>query len=404
MNKGTIFTGQPIFTQVLSLIPKSIVKEVCKRHQSDHYSKKFFFHDHLVTMLFSSFHSCSGLREVITGMQAEGERLRHLGLKNTPRKSTLADSNVKRSHKAFEELFHQLVSHFYKSLPDSRSKNDIRRLFIIDSTTFTLFSSVMRGAGTYGLNGKKKGGAKAHVVLDSLTDTPVFIRITEGRMSDKTFLNHLNIPSNSTVVLDKGYNQYNTFSGWSRNDIRWFTRLNNAAVYETMEELPLAEEQIGLGVLDDQIIKLGNPKTRKQTPLQDARLVRYWDKESKREFLFVTNDFTSTPYEVAEMYRRRWQIEMFFKRLKQNFPLKCFLGDSENAIRIQIWCSLISDLLIKVIMDKMQTKRKWSFANLSGLIRIHLGTYINLWAFLKNPEKSLLNYKPPDRPIQTTLF
>lgn len=404
MNKSTIFTGQPIFTQVLSLIPKSIVKEVCKRHQSDHYSKKFFFHDHLVTMLFSSFHSCSGLREVITGMQAEGERLRHLGLKNTPRKSTLADSNVKRSHKAFEELFHQLVSHFYKSLPDSRSKNDIRRLFIIDSTTFTLFSSVMRGAGTYGLNGKKKGGAKAHVVLDSLTDTPVFIRITEGRMSDKTFLNHLNIPSNSTVVLDKGYNQYNTFSGWSRNDIRWFTRLNNAAVYETMEELPLAEEQIGLGVLDDQIIKLGNPKTRKQTPLQDARLVRYWDKESKREFLFVTNDFTSTPYEVAEMYRRRWQIEMFFKRLKQNFPLKCFLGDSENAIRIQIWCSLISDLLIKVVMDKMHTKRKWSFANLSGLIRIHLGTYINLWAFLKNPEESLLNYKPPDRPIQTTLF
>ena len=171
-----------------------------------------------------------------------------------------------------------------------------------------------------------------------------------------------------------------------------------------MEELALTTDQTELGVLDDLIIKLGNPVTRKKTPLQDARLVRYYDKLSKREFLFVTNDFTSSPYEVAEMYRRRWQIEMFFKRLKQNFPLKCFLGDSENAIRIQIWCSLIGDLLIKVIMNKMHSNKKWSFANLSGLIRVHLGTYINLWAFLKNPEKAFLNYEPPDRSIQSKLF
>ncbi|MBK5278510.1 MAG: IS4 family transposase [Bacteroidia bacterium] len=404
MSKSTFFTGQPIFSQVLSLIPKPLVRRVCQEHQADHYCKKFFFHDHLVTMLFSSFHSCTGLREVITGMQAEGDRLMHFGLKNTPRKSTLADSNIKRPHTAFEDLFHQLVSHYFKGLPDSRSKNDIRRLFIIDSTTFTLFSTVMRGAGTYGLNGKKKGGAKAHVVLDSLHDTPAFIRITESRKSDKTFLNHVNIPSNTSVVLDKGYNQYNTFSGWSRKDIRWYTRLNKAAVYEVMEELPLTQDQIELGVLDDQMIKLGNPVTRKKTPLQDARLVQYYDAESKRKFYFLTNDFISCPYEVAQMYRRRWQIEMFFKRLKQNFPLKCFLGDSENAIRIQIWCSLIADLLIKVIMDKMHTTKKWSFANLCGLIRLHLGTYINLWAFLKNPEKSLLNYKPPDRSMQAKLF
>jgi hypothetical protein len=404
MGKSTFFTGQPIFTQILSLVPRSIVKRVSLEHQSDRYCKKFYFYDHLVTMLFSSFHSCTGLREIITGMQAEGDRLKHLGLKNTPRKSTLADSNAKRSHLAFEDLFHSLVANFFKGLPDSRSKNDIRRLFIIDSTTFTLFSNVMKGAGTYGLNGKKKGGAKAHVVLDSFDNSPAFIRITESRKSDKTFLNHINIPSNSSVVLDKGYNQYNTFSGWSRNDIRWYTRLNKAAVYEVMEELPIPKEDIELGVLDDMIIKLGNPATRKKAPLQDARLVHYYDKLSKRTFYFLTNDLVSPPYEIAQMYRRRWQIEMFFKRLKQNFPLKCFLGDNENAIRIQIWCSLMADLLIKVVMDRMHSTKKWSFANLCSLIRLHLGTYINLWAFLKCPEKSLLNYKPPNLSIQGSLF
>lgn len=404
MGKNTFFTGQPIFNQLLLLIPRSFVGKLVKKHKADRYCKKFFFYDHLVTMLFSSFHQCTSLREVTTGMQACGERLRHLGLKHTPRKSTFADSNANRDSIVFDELFHLLVDHFAKYSPDSRSKNEFRRMFIIDSTTISLFNSIMRGAGSYALNGKKKGGAKAHVVMDADRNTPVFVRITEARMSDKDILKQTTLPANSIVIFDKGYNYYQIFLEWTKNNVRWYTRINKAAVYEVIEQMPLSDQQLGLGVFKDELIILGNPRTKKKIPLQKARLVHYKDKSTGKYFEFISNDFESEAFEIAEMYKRRWQIEIFFKRLKQNFPLKYFLGDNENAIRIQMWCSLIADLLIKVCMDRVAKKKQWSFASLCGFIRIHLGTYIALFTFLKNPEKALIDYKPPDRNIQYALF
>lgn len=405
MSKSTSFSGQPIFNQLLSLIPKHLIRSLSDKHNSDKYCKKFFFYDHLITMLFSSFHSCTSLREVITGMQAYGRKLFHLGLKNTPRKSTFADSNGKRSSIVFEELFHQLANHFYKLSPDSRAKSLLRRMFIIDSTTITLFKSIMRGAGSYSLSGKKKGGVKAHTLLDADRNTPDLVRITEARMSDKDFLKYVNIVPHSIVIIDKAYNFYKIFIEWTKNDIRWYTRLNKAAVYEILEHLPLTEEQLKLGVLNDHIIMLGNPATSKKTPLQKARIVHYKDKTTNKIFQFLSNDFESQAFEIAEMYKKRWQIEMFFKRLKQNFPLNYFLGDNENAIRIQMWCSLIADLLIKVVMDRTAKYRQWSFANLCGMIRIHLETYLDLFAFLKNPEKELINYEPPpEKYYQTSMF
>lgn len=405
MGKNTLFTGQPLFNQLLSLIPKDEISQVVHKYSANRYYKKFFFNDHLIAMLFCAFHKCTGIREVITGMQAQGDRLLHLGLKNSPRRSTLADSNTNRSSKIFEDLFHGLVKHFLKNIPDSRQKNDISRLFIIDSTTITLFDNVMKGTGLAGHNGRRKGGAKAHVVMDADHNSPEFVRITEARMADNSFLNQVYIPPNSYVVMDKGYNHYSIYREWSKKNIRWYTRMNKSSAYQIMEEQPLSKEQAELGIKDDLIIKLGSPARRKRIPLQDARLVKYKDKQTGKVFEFLTNDFNSTPFEIAEMYRRRWKIETFFKRLKQNFPLKYFLGDSENAIRIQIWCSLIADLLIKVVLDKTaKFYRKWSFANLSSFIKIHLGTYINLFEFLKNPEKALLRYKPPENYIQTKLF
>lgn len=405
MSKGTFFSGQPIFNQIISLIPKSEVQRISQKNQSDRYVKKFFFYDHLITMLFCSFHKCSSIREVITGMQAYGGRLNHIGIENTPRRSTLGDSNGKRDSKAFEDLFHYLVKHFLNISPDSRLKEDIKKIFLIDSTTITLFSNIMKGAGSYGLNGKKKGGAKAHVVLDAEENVPTFIRLTEARMSDKTFLNHVNLPENAVVVMDKGYNMYNVYASWTKRGIKYYTRKNKASVYTVIKEIPVNDENKTRGVLNDQAIILGNPRTQKKAPLQQARLIQFKDPLTLRIFEFLSNDMDSEPIEIAEMYKRRWQIEIFFKRFKQNFPLNYFLGDNENAIKIQIWCSLIADLLIKIIMDRTANKnRKWSFANLCGFIRLHLGTYINMYHFLRNPEKALLKYKPPDHVRQLTLF
>jgi hypothetical protein len=397
MGKSTLFTGQPVFSQLLKLIPSRVVDKAVQVHKSDRYYKQFYTYDHLVSMLYCCFHQCTSLRETTTGLLAHGDRLRHLGLKNTPRRSTLAQANRDRTSAVFEDIFHGLARYYRTFSPDSRLNKELERFFIIDSTTFTLFNTVMRGVGLPNLSGKRKGGAKAHVVLNAVSDYPEVVCITEAKMSDRSFLKLVNLPDNSVVIMDKGYNLYSKYHQWTTQGTRYYTRLNKAAIYKVDKRRTLSKQQKEMGITKDQTIMLGNPQTKYKNPLQRARIVGYRDPHTNKELVFLTNDLECEPNQVAAMYKQRWQIETFFKKLKQNFPLKYFLGDSENAIRIQIWCSLIADLLIKIVLQKANTtNKKWSFSNLSGMLRHHLGTYINLWDFIQNPEKALLNYCPPE--------
>lgn len=406
MSKNTIFTGQPILNQLLELIPRSLVKELSSKHGADRYCKKFMAEDHLTTMLYCCFNRCSSLRELVTGLQVNMFRLRHIGFKHTPRRSTLADANSRRSEAMFGDLFHRLYHRYYGNIPDSPTITDEDKLFSIDSTTITLFSQVMKGAGTYGIDGKKKGGAKAHVMYNHADDLPCYVWITEAKVHDQDFMKRIDLPPGSTVVMDKGYKVYNILLKWTDNNIRWVTRLNNRAVWEIKQEKEVSEADKEKGVRQDYIISLGNPRTTKKNPIQTVRLVFYYDKTLNQIFRFISNDLNCSPMEIADLYKARWKIELLFKRIKQNFPLRDFLGDNVNAIKIQIWCSLIADLLTKIIQDKVQkvSKRLWSFTNLAGLIRQHLNTYINLIAFLSNPDKALLAYQPPDPVIQMELF
>lgn len=168
------------------------------------------------------------------------------------------------------------------------------------------------------------------------------------------------------------------------------------------KKLKLTPESLKAGVQTDQNIKLGRESNQRKTPLIDARLIHFYDAEKKRSFEFITNDFTSPPEQIAQYYKRRWQIELLFKRIKQRYPLRYFLGDSANAIKIQIWAALICDLLVQVIKNRVNTmrKNKWSYANIAALIKHHLMTYISLIEFLKNPEKAALQYQPPDGQLQ----
>ena len=405
MDKSNFFTGQPIFNQLLSLIPRTIVAQLCRRYQGDRYCKKFTSYAHLVTMLYCTLHRCSSLREVVTGMQASAWRLSHLGLKATPRRSTLADANKRRSAEFFQELYHQLYQRYYGHLPDSlKAKKLLDRLFIIDSTIISLYSTILQSTGSYGLNGKKKGGIKAHVLLRAKNDAPCFVRLTEGKHSDSRFLAELHLPPGSIVVMDKAYRNFKLFSAWSKQSISWVTRLNERFIYQITAQRSLSQAQLQQGVRHDYEIDLGNPRTRSLNPIQKARLVVFYDDLSKKEFRFITNNFTYSAATIAEIYKRRWQIELLFKRVKQNFQLQYFLGDNENAIRIQLWCALIADLLLKVVKDKTDRYRKWSMSNLAGLIRLHLGTYINLFKFLTNPDKALLHYKDPADQYQLSMF
>jgi len=401
--KHSFFTGQPIFSQLLSLIPRSMVGCLSRKHNSDRYCKKFKAYDHLVTMLYQGFFQCLSLRELTTGLQANAERLRHLGMSNTPRRSTLADANKRRDSAFFEELYHDIYKMYFSVLPDSRPVSG--KLYIVDSTTISLFSEIMKGAGTYGSNGRKKGGAKAHVLMDAEHNLPCFVRITEARSSDVLFLKELSIPSGSIIVFDKAYINHTQFLKWDQQNTIWVTRqrIDSSFRIESHNEVNPCSSQGG--VLADQIIIMGRPSNGHISPLVKARRVTYKDRASDKEFVFITNDLSSPPLQIADIYKRRWQIELLFKRIKQRYPLRYFLGDNVNAINIQIWCMLICDLLVQIVMKNVNQQRKqaWSYANISSMIKHHLMTYIQLTQFLLNPERALLNYNPT--PIKNgTLF
>ena len=366
MPKNTFFTGQPVFSQLLKLIPGHLISSAAAEHRSNHYYKKFKAYEHLVTMLYACFHRCQSIREVITGMQANHNKLVHLGMTVLPRRSTFAEANASRDSAFFEQLYHRLYNHYYSSLPDSRRSGIESRLFLMDSTTISLFTDVMKGAGSPGANGRKKGGAKAHVLLNAAQDVPVLIKLSEGARNDRIFMSNVTLPVGSILVFDKGYHHFARWQQWTDQKINWVTRLIGTETIEILENRAVPDKEKERGVCSDARIILGRG-TNSSTLRITVRLITYKDPVSGKTFQFLTNNFRFNASTVAGLYRKRWQIELFFKRLKQNSPLRFFLGDNENAIKIQIWSAFIADLLIKIV--KEQLKRKWAFSNLSALIK-----------------------------------
>lgn len=385
MNKSTFFSGQPVLSQLIQIIPQSLLTHLATTHKADRYYKTFRSRDHLISMLYACFHNCTSLREVTTGLEASYNKLIHLKINNIPRRSTLADANKRRPVAFFEDLYHQLYALYYKHLPDSRKKKSREeRLFIMDSTTVTLFSDCMKGAGSYKADGRKKGGVKAHVLLNAKDDLPQLIDLTDGARNDRTFMSQISLKKADILVFDKGYHHFAQWQKWTQAGINWVTRLIGTEVYTVLEERPVDADQRKKGVLSDQRIFLGRG-TNKSTQRITVRLVTFFDSIQQKTFQFLANNFRFKATTVASLYKDRWQIETFFKRFKHSSPIRYFLGDNENAIKIQLWCAFIKDLLIKVVKD--QLTKSWAFANISSMIRHHLMNYIDLFHFLNNPEK-----------------
>jgi len=402
MSKSTFFTGQPIFSQLLNLIPRHIINASVREYSSDRYYKKFKSYDHLVTMLYTNFQKCTSLREVVTGLMACHYKLGHLGLKCVPRRSTLSEANTNRSPEFFQMVYERLYFTYYQFSPDSEIRGSIEnRLFLIDSTTISLFSDIMKGMGGYPVSGKKKGGAKCHMLVKATDDVPAFTMITHASKNDKEIFKHISLPKGAIVVFDKGYNSYEQFEHLNKQSVTWVTRMSHVAYQELVEQLPVSEQELASGVIADDKVLLGRPSNTKTKRIA-VRRITYYDRLTKKKFVFITNHKKYKASEIASIYKRRWQIELLFKRLKQSYPLKHFLGESENAIKVQIWCALITDLLLSIV--KKQLKRQWSFANISGMVRLHLMNYLNLNLFLENPEKALIHYEETLSQQQTDLF
>jgi hypothetical protein len=401
MPKDNFFSGQPVFTQLLSLIPRHIISRQSQKFSANRYCKSFMSYDHLVTMLYQGFFQCLSLRELITGLQASQSRLLHLGLVNTPRRSTLSDANSRRSADFFAGVYHQLYEYFHGNLPDSRPL--FKKLFIIDSTTISLFSDIMKGAGMSKNDGKRKGGIKAHMMIDAEHNLPCFTLLTEAKHHDLVFLPKVQVPSGSIIVFDRAYTNYKQFEKWNAQGITWVTRQKNDANYQVLSERPVSPDSLKQGVVADQFLLLGRHSNRYKIPLIKARRVIFKDPASQKQFAFITNEIQLDPEQIAALYKKRWQIELLFKRIKQRYPLRYFLGENVNAIQIQIWSMLICDLLVQIVLSQVNKagKRQWSYANLAAMVKHHLMTYIKLMPFLLEPEKALLNYKPPELFVNT---
>jgi hypothetical protein len=379
MNKDSKFSGKPIISQVLNLLDRQKINRTATEHKSDRYCKRFKTIDHLITMLYFVLSGCNSLREITNIILACEGRINHLGINYFPRRSTLSDANRRRKSNVFSGIYFGFYAKYRNILSDSRLNDAvINKLRIVDSTTISLFCDILKGVGRNPINGKKKGGIKMHTMINASEDVPSLVRFSSAATHDHTFLKDLELKRGSIVVFDKGYNDYEQYLQWTLDGVYFVTRQKDNAVYESFAEYDIPDG-VDNGVLKDEIIIV--EKDEKKIEL---RRIAYWSDEQQKLYEFISNNHDLAADKIAEIYKRRWQIELLFKRLKQNFPLKYFLGDTQNAIEIQIWASLIAQLLLLVIQK--QAERKWAFSNLASVIRFHLMTYIDLFKFLKYPD------------------
>lgn len=353
----------------------------------------------MVTLLYAVIQRYDSLREIVVGLLSNATRLQYLGINYCIKRSTFSDASSRRSSQFFAQVYSCLYSQYASFLSDSQ-KIDKRKhkLYIMDSTTITLFSNILKGAGRNPKLGKKKGGIKAHTVICSDEDVPRLVRFTSAATHDHVLLKELQLPKGSIVTFDRGYVDYTQYQRLSLSEINYVTKLKINAKYEGIQEIDIPD-QMDAGIIKDECIIL-----RKKDLEHRCRRIAYWDEPKKKLYIFLTNSFEMDAEQVVDTYRRRWQIETLFKQLKQNFPLKYFYGDSVNAIESQIWVVMIANLLITLLQRNI--KRKWAFSNIVTVVPLVMMSYINLYSFLEKPEKDWIRIieTPPLKPIKQTLF
>ena len=407
MGKDTNFFGQPVYGQLIKLLNFDKILEISKNQGGERYIKSFNAVNHLLTMLYAVIMRFDSLREIETAMMAEVRKLHHIGIETIPRRSTLSDANARRSEKIFEEIYQDLYQrNKEKLISDSRKSNTeswMDRLYIIDSTTITLFSNVIfKGVGRHPKTGKKKGGIKVHSVIHANEGVPCDVQFTSAATNDSFMLAPSHYGHNDIVTLDRAYINYAKFEELTDRGVIYVTKMKKNLNYEVLLDC-MEQNMDGKMQYREQIVVF-----RKGEINHIARIVTYVDiKKGKQPKLIslLTNDFDMTAETIVDIYRKRWQIESLFKQIKQNFPLRCFYGESGNAIKIQIWVTLIANLLISILQKSLQ--RKWSFSGLATIIRIILMYYINLAKFLNQPDANLqilLAEATESPPQMATLF
>ena len=394
MSKNTELklVGQPIFSQVLKLIDKWDFNKLVKAHNSDRYYKSFKSWDQLVTMLFGILSRCDSMAETCEGLKGMSGNLNHLNLVKAPAKSSAGDGLRNRDNVFFEDLYYQLINRHKQFLSVSRLVGlSIKELYIIDSTTIRLFSDILKGVGRNPIgDGRKKGGLKVHMLIDAVQSVGQFMRITEEKTHDKNFLKDIQVPKYSMLVFDKAYNYYQQFAKWTKDEIYFVTRQKTNAVYEVIKKVSSERAKKDTArVIREELIEI-NYKMGKEVRVLELRRVCYQD-EMNRQYVFLSNNMTISAEEIALIYKKRWGIELLFKKMKQNFQLHYFYGENENAIRTQVWSTLIAQLLPSVLQQKANVKK--AFSTIATMVRIHLVSMLDVNELLQNTKRTWARIK-----------
>ena len=367
-----------LFNQLLQHFPRTEFGALVKKSDAERCAKGFGCWTQLVSMLFCQLAHADSLREICNGLGCCLGKLVHLGIAKAPNKSTLSYANEHRPAQLYEELFYTALNRFRDEEGLGQRKKKFRfknKLLSLDSTTISLCLKLFPWAKFR----RAKGGVKAHVLLDHDDYLPRYVLITEARRSDVKMAGAFTLNPGSIVAMDRGYNDYGLFFKWTTEEIYFVTRLKENAAYEVEEECDVPRDR---NIRSDQLIRLTGVQAQKDCPCLLRRVV-IWDVVHEREIVLLTNLIAFGATTIAAIYKDRWEIELFFKALKQNLKVKSFVGTSENALRIQIWTALIAILLLKWLHHL--SKAKWSLSNLASMLRMNLFTYRDLRNWLDDP-------------------
>ena len=380
-----------VFAQLLELIPRAQFDALVRKHKHEAHSKGFPSHTQFVAMLFMQLGQADSLREIELGLGSIPDKFNHLGLTDAPARSTLAYANEHRPWQLYEDLF-KLALTTAQTLARKGQAHGLRfkqKLFSIDATVIDLCAASFDWARFR----RTKGAVKLHLTLDHQGCLPCYAVITEGRQHEATVARTLEFPRGSMVTMDRGYNDYALFGRWIDRGIDFVTREKSNADIAWVGERAVP---VNRNIRRDTLIRLAGDKAQKDCPHLIRRVV-VWLEDKQEELVLWTNNLTLGATTIAAIYKARWQIELFFKSLKQNFHVKTFVGTSANALKTQLWIALIAMLLVLIV--RMQAVLRWSISNLVAFLRLHLLTLASLSRLLDEPVPAPQRPAPEATPL-----
>ena len=384
-----------LFSQIISKLDRLKFSKVVLKFDSDKHQKGYNSWTQLVSMLFCQFAKSQSVRDISNGLRSATGNLNHLGIEKAPSKSTISYQNKHRSWEIFKEYYFELLKSLGQQPQFKQVKFSINsKIFLLDSTTISLCLSLFDWAKYK----TAKGAVKMHTLLDFDGNLPAYINITNGKTADNKGAYDIPLLKGSVIVADRFYNDFSLLNVWDSKGVFFVIRHKDNLQYDVIKENELPQNRHP-HLLKDEIITLKNQLSKEKYPKQ-LRRIAIWDDENKQVIELITNQFNWVANTIGELYKSRWQVEIFFRDIKQLLHIKSFIGTSENAVMIQIWTALITILVLKAL--KAIAKYEWHLSNLVAFIRLNLFVKINLQLWLDKPFE-----EPPDNyqnNVQGVLF